>query len=109
VYNNYAKLQLVQNKCEIIDRFNIGDVIKVNFNIKGNKWEKDGRVNFITNLDAWRVEMAGAVPAAGGYANNGGYSAPAPTNNMNQGMPAANPNMGGGFNPAPDQMDDLPF
>ncbi len=114
VYNNYAKMQLVQNKCEILDRFNVGDQIKVNFNIKGNKWEKDGRLSFITNLDAWRVEYANAAaPAAapGGYNNNGGgYSAPAPTNNMNQGMPASNQGMGGGgFNQAPDQMDDLPF
>ena len=60
VYTNYAKMQLVQNKCEILDKFNEGDNIKVSFNIKGNKWEKDGKVNFITNLDAWRIENAAA-------------------------------------------------
>ena len=27
------------------------------FNIKGSKWEKDGKVNYITNLDAWRIEQ----------------------------------------------------
>ena len=58
VYTNYAKMQLVQNKCEIIDNFQIGDTVKVSFNIKGNKWERDGNVNYITNLDAWRVENA---------------------------------------------------
>ncbi len=26
-YTNYAKMQLVQAKCDIIDRFNIGDII----------------------------------------------------------------------------------
>jgi hypothetical protein len=29
----------------------------VYFNIKGSKWEKDGKVNYITNLDAWRIEQ----------------------------------------------------
>src|SRR5437763_648642 len=61
VYTNYAKMQLVQNKCDILDKFNEGDMVKVSFNIKGNKWEKDGKVNFITNLDAWRIENAGAA------------------------------------------------
>ena len=29
IYTNFAKLQLVQNKCDIIDRFNAGDTVKV--------------------------------------------------------------------------------
>ena len=38
------------------DRFNLGDTVKVLFNIKGSKWNKDGKDNYITNLDAWRME-----------------------------------------------------
>lgn len=58
VYTNYAKFQLVQNKCEILDRYNEGDTVTVDFNIKGNRWERDGKVNFISNLDAWRINSA---------------------------------------------------
>ena len=54
---NYAKFQAVQDKTEIIDKINIGDTVKVYFNIKGSKWEKDGKTNYITNLDAWRIEQ----------------------------------------------------
>ena len=54
---NYVKFQSVQDKTTIIDKVNIGDEIKVYFNIKGSKWEKDGKVNYITNLDAWRIEL----------------------------------------------------
>jgi hypothetical protein len=54
---NYIKFQSVQDKTSIIDKLNIGDEIKVYFNIKGSKWEKDGRTNYITNLDAWRIEQ----------------------------------------------------
>lgn len=39
------------------DRFNIGDEVKVSFNIKGSKWMKDGKENYFTNLDAWRIEQ----------------------------------------------------
>jgi hypothetical protein len=54
---NYIKFQCVQDRTTILDKFNAGDEIKVHFNIKGTKWEKDGKVNYITNLDAWRMEQ----------------------------------------------------
>lgn len=54
---NYVKFQCVQDKTTMIDRVNLGDNIKVYFNIKGSKWERDGRTNYITNLDAWRIEQ----------------------------------------------------
>ncbi|SJZ99346.1 DUF3127 domain-containing protein [Sediminibacterium ginsengisoli] len=56
VITNYVKFQCVQDKTAMPDRFNMGDEVKVQFNIKGTKWVKDGRENYITNLDAWRME-----------------------------------------------------
>jgi len=56
VISNYIKFQCVQERTTMPDRFNLGDEVKVSFNIKGTKWMKDGRENYITNLDAWRVE-----------------------------------------------------
>lgn len=102
-YTNFAKMQLVQAKCDILDRFNEGDMIKVSFNLKGNKWEKDGKVNYITNLDAWRIENASV---SGGSGMN---QAPAygnmPANGGNQGFSSA----GNFYNPSPESVDDLPF
>lgn len=56
VFTSYIKFQCVQDKTSMPDRFNLGDEVKVQFNIKGTKWEKDGKTNYITNLDAWRME-----------------------------------------------------
>ena len=53
---NYVKFQCVQDKTAMPDRFNLGDDVKVMFNIKGTKWVKEGKENYITNLDAWRIE-----------------------------------------------------
>ena len=53
--NNFTeqiKFQTVQDKTSLIESFNIGDEIKVHFNIKGNKW-KD---NYFVNLQAWKIE-----------------------------------------------------
>lgn len=65
VYTNYAKFQTAQNKCDILDRYSEGEDITVQFNVKGNRWEKDGKVNYITNLDAWQIKSAKSnTPAA---------------------------------------------
>lgn len=92
VYTNYAKFQLVQNKCEILDRFNEGQQVKVSFNIKGNKWEKEGKVSYMTNLDAWRIENVGAAAQP-------------------EAQPVSNPYVAPTFTPAPGNgpVDDLPF
>ena len=52
----YIKFQAVQDKCSMIDSLQIDDLVKVSFNLKGRKWEKDGKVSYFTNLDAWRIE-----------------------------------------------------
>ena len=56
IITNYIKLQCVQDKTAMVDKFHIGDDVKVSFNIKGSRWTKDGKDNYITNLDAWRIE-----------------------------------------------------
>ena len=57
-WNDFVKFQLIQDKCSLLDPFQLGDSLKVSFNLKGRKWEKDGRVNYFTNLEAWRVEAS---------------------------------------------------
>lgn len=89
---NYIKFQSVQDKTSIVDRVNVGDEIKVHFNIKGSKWEKEGRINYITNLDAWRIEQI-LQPGNAKPATDNEYLEPLDTF-------SATP---------PDAIDDLPF
>ena len=88
---NYAKFQCVQDKTAIVDKVNVGDMIKVYFNIKGSKWEKDGKTSYFTNLDAWRIEQILNPENGGG-------------NNTNTMEPIDNFTA-----PAEDGSDDLPF
>ncbi len=91
VITNYIKFQSVQDRTSIVDRHNEGEMVKVYFNIKGTRWEKDGKVNYITNLDAWRIES------------------------MMQGQPGGDPmpnyntSQEGGFSGGGNSGDDLPF
>ena len=76
VYQDYLKFQLTQDRVSLIDTMNVGDMIKVHFNLRGSKYtsKKDGSTGYITNLEAWRLE-AGGAPSAEAPTSQ---SAPAP-------------------------------
>jgi len=93
-FTNYIKFQLLQANTDKIDSYNVNDEIKVNFNVKGNRWEKEGKVNYFTNLDAWRIESA----SSGADSHT---QAPPPERAYEQAAPPQNK--------APEVEDDLPF
>lgn len=51
-----VKFQATQDRCPLLDQFDIDDMIKVSFNLRGRRWEKDGQVSYFTNLETWRIE-----------------------------------------------------
>jgi hypothetical protein len=55
----YVKFQSTGDKCDLLNKFKVGDTVKIHFNIRGNKWENAGKVSYFTNLDAWRIESQG--------------------------------------------------
>jgi single-strand DNA-binding protein len=62
-YPEFIKLQLVQEKCALIDQFKVGDLVKVDFNLRGRVFVKDNIKSCFTNLEAWRI-MAEAPATA---------------------------------------------
>lgn len=53
VYTDHIKIQFTTKRLALLDAFNVGDVVKVNFNLTGRKTD-DGRC--FTNIDGWKVE-----------------------------------------------------
>lgn len=53
---DFVKFQLTQDRCDLADPIHVNDEIRVSFNIRGNRWEKEGRVSYFTNLDVWKIE-----------------------------------------------------
>ena len=56
-FTDTVKFQLTQDRCDLIESVTIGSEVKVSFNIRGNKWERDGKVNYFNNLDVWKIEV----------------------------------------------------
>ena len=93
---DYIKFQATQDKCSLLDNIQVNDQVKVSFNLRGRKWEKEGRVSYFTNLDAWRIEKSQSdETTVAGADNSNASSGDAP-------FPTAPPETDSGF-------DDLPF
>jgi len=95
-FKDYVKFQVTQDKCSLPDQVKIGDMVKVSFNLRGRKWEKDGNVNYFTNLEAWKLERVSSKPSGN---DDSGFPDPSqatiPENKE--------------FSSSPEELDDLPF
>ena len=61
------KFQVIQDTCALLDNVNLNEDVKVTFNLRGRRYEKDGKVSYFTNLEAWRVDSlskGNSAPAA---------------------------------------------
>ena len=93
-WNDFIKFQLSQANCSLIDNIAIGAPIEVSFNLRGRKWEKDGKVNYFNSLDAWRIKKTSSSPEP--------QNTPSFTNANAVAQPI--------FKPTADEQDnDLPF
>ena len=88
VFVDYLKFQLVQDKCDLINDSFLQEEVKIWFNLKGNKWERDGKINYFTNLDAWKIEKT----------SSSGHEQINPSNKPLEDIP-----------PEIDELTDLPF
>lgn len=55
-YQEYLKFEIVQDKCEILDAFKVGENVEIHFNLKGRKWTNPkGETVYFNSLQAWRI------------------------------------------------------
>lgn len=90
-YPQHVSFQITQDKCSMLDTFNEGEEIKVQFNLRGREWSGPQGIKFFNTLEAWRIEKVAA-----GSSN----AAPAQTQ-QNTAAPV--------FNSSVADNDDLPF
>lgn len=58
MYPQYPSFQLVQDKVDMLDSFNVGDIVKVEYNLNGREWTSpQGEVKYFNSLDAWRITL----------------------------------------------------
>ena len=73
--NNFTeqiKFELVQDRTDLIDPYQVGEDLKISFNLKGREWQG----KYFVNVQAWRIEKAGGASQTPGSPE--GYPPPPP-------------------------------
>ncbi|TRX38976.1 DUF3127 domain-containing protein [Flavobacterium restrictum] len=94
-YPQHISVQFVQDKCELLNNYQVGDNVKIDINLRGREWTNNqGELVYFNSIVGWRIGKVQAESA----------SAPAQA----PPMPAA-----AAFAPATnineEEADDLPF
>ncbi|MCE3225834.1 MAG: hypothetical protein K0S32_385 [Bacteroidetes bacterium] len=98
-YPQHVSFQVTQDKCGLLDQFNPGEEIRVQFNLRGREWNGPQGIKYFNTLEAWRIERLQG-------SNNAGT-------NQNSNQNTNNNTSGGSSTPVftgnVDDNDDLPF
>jgi single-strand DNA-binding protein len=61
-YVQYLKFQFTGDKVSVLDTYKAGQEVNISFNLKGRKYEKDGRVSYFMDLEAWKLSTLDNMP-----------------------------------------------
>lgn len=67
MYPQDILFQLTQDKCSLLDGYQVGEQVDVSFNLRGREWKNpQGEVKYFNSLEAWRIEkIAQGMPQGG--------------------------------------------
>lgn len=55
-YPQHILVQFVQDKCELLNNFNVGDVVKIDINLRGREWTNpQGETVYFNTIQGWRI------------------------------------------------------
>jgi len=67
-YPQMLLIEFVQDKCDLLDAFKVGEEVKININLRGREWiNPEGEAKYFNSIQGWRIEkfqpgMPGDIP-----------------------------------------------
>ena len=68
-YPQHILIEFAQDKCDLVDPYQIGEQVKVSINLRGREWvNPQGETKYFNQIQGWRIErIAGAPTIAPAY------------------------------------------
>jgi len=64
-YPQHILVQFVQDKCDLLNNFQVGDAVKIDINLRGREWTNpQGETVYFNTIQGWRIAKAQAETAA---------------------------------------------
>jgi hypothetical protein len=55
-YPQHISIQFTQDKCDLLNKFSIGQSVEVGINLRGREWTSpQGEVKYFNTIEGWRV------------------------------------------------------
>lgn len=56
-YPQHILIEFVQDKCDLLNNFQVGQDVKISINLRGREWTApDGQVKYFNSIHGWRIE-----------------------------------------------------
>ena len=56
-YPQMIMIEFVQDKCDLLDNYGIGQEVKVSINLRGREWiNPEGVAKYFNSIQGWRIE-----------------------------------------------------
>jgi len=92
-YPQHILVQFVQDKCDLLNNFQVGDAVKIDINLRGREWiNPQGETVYFNTIQGWRIGKAQAEAASNQAPPMPAPQAFQPATNLNE-----------------EEPDDLPF
>ena len=50
-------IEFVQDKCDLLDAFKVGEDVKISINLRGREWiNPEGEAKYFNSIQGWRIE-----------------------------------------------------
>jgi len=67
VYPQHPEFNASKARCADLDRFRVGESVRITFNINGRPWTNPaGKIITFNTLEAWKIESMGSANTNGG-------------------------------------------
>lgn len=64
-YPQHILVQFVQDKCDLLNNFQVGEAVKIDINLRGREWtNQQGETVYFNTIQGWRIAKAQAETAA---------------------------------------------
>ena len=56
-YPQHILVEFVQDKCDLLNKHNVGETVKISINLRGREWTNpQGEVKYFNSVQGWRIE-----------------------------------------------------
>jgi hypothetical protein len=63
-YPQHIMVEFVQDKCDLLNNYQLGEAVKVAINLRGREWvDPQGVTKYFNSIQGWRVERLQAAAA----------------------------------------------